>query len=186
MTDERCDYAVIGAGIVGLATAYALTRERPGRRVWVIEKEPAPAAHQTGHNSGVIHSGIYYKPGSLKARLCKEGARSLVEFCRAHGLPCEICGKVIVATTDAELPPLENLLKRGLENGLPVRRIGPAELRAHEPHVRGGGGLHVASTGIVDYRAVCRQLAALVEASGGRVLCGAPAAGFRHTAEGWC
>ncbi|MCE9613035.1 MAG: L-2-hydroxyglutarate oxidase [Lentisphaerae bacterium] len=185
MDDVRFDFAVIGGGIVGLATAQALAAQRPGRRVVVIEKEGHVAAHQTGHNSGVIHSGIYYKPGSLKARLCREGSTRLVAFCRTHGLPHDICGKVIVATQVSELERLDALFLRGQANGIPVRRIDPAELREIEPHVQGVGAVHVAATGIVDFKAVCRQLAQLVEAGGGKILLNAPATAFRHSGEGW-
>lgn len=185
MSTGSHDFAVIGAGIVGLATARALTQRWPGCRMVVLEKEAGVAAHQTGHNSGVIHSGIYYKPGSLKARLCRAGSESTVAFCREHGLPYEICGKVIVATHADEQPRLDALFTRGVENGIAVRRIGPEELREIEPHVQGVGAVHVAATGIVDFKAICRRLAELVEAAGGRVLFQSPVTAFQHTPEGW-
>jgi L-2-hydroxyglutarate oxidase len=151
--------AIVGGGIVGLATAYALRDLRPV----VFEKERRVGLHQTGHNSGVIHSGIYYKPGSHKARLCVEGARLMREFCRDQGIPHEICGKVIVATEAAELPRLEELERRAVANGVAVERIGPERLREIEPHARGIAALQVPGTGIVDYAAVARKLAESVE-----------------------
>src|SRR6266576_1361853 len=122
------DFAVIGGGIVGLSSALALGRRFPAAKILLLEKENSLAEHQTGHNSGVIHSGIYYKPGSLKARLARAGSRSLVEFCRQHGIPHEVCGKVIVATTQNELPLLGKLHQRGLENGLNVAKISAEEV----------------------------------------------------------
>src|SRR2546427_2009400 len=123
------DFAIVGGGIVGLSTALALIRRSSTARILLLEKEKRRAEHQTGHNSGVIHSGIYYKPGSLKARLAVEGNRRMVEFCREHGIPHDVCGKVIVATEPAELPLLEALYQRGEENGLSLRKLNPAELR---------------------------------------------------------
>ncbi|HWW00398.1 MAG TPA: L-2-hydroxyglutarate oxidase [Candidatus Acidoferrum sp.] len=161
------DYAVVGGGIVGLSVAWTLLQRKPGVRVLVVEKEQDWARHQTGRNSGVIHSGIYYKPGSLKARMCREGNRWMLEFCQTHGIAHEVCGKVIVATDQAELPRLEALYERGLGNGLSVRKLQLEEVREIEPHVRCLAGLHVPSTGIVDYAAVCRKLAELIGAQGG-------------------
>ena len=160
------DFGVVGGGIVGLSTALALTRQYPGAQVAVLEKESGWARHQTGHNSGVIHSGIYYKPGSLKAKLAREGNRSLVEFCREHGLPHEVCGKVIVATELQELPLLEALFRRGEENGLELARLTAEELVEIEPHVRGLAAIRVPSTGIVDYRQVSETLASLLQQEG--------------------
>jgi L-2-hydroxyglutarate oxidase LhgO len=151
--------AIVGGGIVGLATAYALRDRNPV----VFEKERGVGLHQTGHNSGVIHSGIYYKPGSHKARLCVEGARRMKEFCRAHGIPHEVCGKVIVATAEAEVPRLDELQRRAAANGVEARRIGPEGLREIEPEAAGIAALHVPATGIVDYVAVARRLAGFVE-----------------------
>src|SRR6516164_1665222 len=149
------DFAVIGGGIVGLATALQLIRRRPTVRVVVLEKEPAVGRHQTGHNSGVIHSGLYYKPGSLKAKNCVAGAAAMVEFCREHGIPYEICGKVVVATDRSELPGLQELLRRGTANGVPgIVTIGPERLRELEPHCTGIEALHVPGTGIVSYALV--------------------------------
>ncbi|MFF9913215.1 L-2-hydroxyglutarate oxidase [Streptomyces sp. NPDC013457] len=167
--DVDCDVLVIGGGIVGLSTAYALTRAAPGTRVTVLEKEHGPARHQTGRNSGVIHSGIYYRPGSLKARFAVAGAAEMVKFCAEYGLPHEVTGKLIVATGRDELPRLHALVQRGRENGIPVRELGPAQITAYEPSVRGLAAIHVGTTGICDYGAVAAQLA---EASGARILYG--------------
>ena len=161
------DFVVIGGGIVGLSTARALLERHPGARLVLLEKEGGFARHQTGHNSGVIHSGIYYKPGSYKARFCREGAQALVEFCRERGIEYEICGKVIVATEQNELPLLDNLYERGLENGLEVEKIGPEGLEEIEPHARGLAAIKVPSTGIVDFTKVAEAFAALVEEKGG-------------------
>ncbi|MGC5329112.1 L-2-hydroxyglutarate oxidase [Micromonospora sp. DT62] len=159
-------FVVVGGGIVGLAVAHRLITDRPGDQVTVLEKEAGWAAHQTGHNSGVIHAGVYYKPGSLKATMCRAGSASMVEFCERHGLTYDICGKLIVATDAAELPRLHDLHQRALANGLPARLIDAAEATEHEPHVATVGALHVASTGIVDFGAVCRKLAELLAAGG--------------------
>jgi len=153
-------YVVIGGGIVGLATAHRLTRERPGASVTVLEKEDEVGTHQTGHNSGVIHAGVYYKPGSLKARLSRAGNRSMVDFCTEHDIPVKVCGKLIVATERGELNRLQELYQRSLANDLDVRLLSPAEAREHEPAVNCVAALHVASTGITDFAAVCRALAA--------------------------
>ncbi|MEU5220646.1 L-2-hydroxyglutarate oxidase [Streptomyces sp. NPDC020807] len=168
-----CDVLVIGGGIVGLSTAYALTRARPGTRVTVLEKEHALARHQTGRNSGVIHSGIYYRPGSLKARFATEGAAEMVKFCAEWGIPHEVTGKLIVATGRDELPRLHALVQRGRENGIPVRELGPAQISEYEPRVRGLAAIHVGTTGICDYGAVSRQLASSAEEAGARILYGA-------------
>jgi L-2-hydroxyglutarate oxidase len=162
-------YAVIGGGIVGLATAHQLLLDRPGADVTVLEKEPRVAAHQTGHNSGVIHAGVYYAPGSLKARLCRAGSRSMVEFCRTHGLPVQVCGKLIVATDPAELPRLHALHERAVANGLAARLLTAEQAREHEPHLACVAAMHVPTTGIADFPAVCRTLATLVEKAGGAV-----------------
>lgn len=166
------DVAIIGGGIVGLATAMTLSQRYPDARLVVLEKETTWAAHQTGRNSGVIHSGIYYKPGSFKARFAREGNRSMVEFCQQHGIAYERCGKVIVATTPGELPQLDKLYERGLANGLELRKLGPAELREIEPHVRGLAALHVPDAGIVSYTQVAQCYARLTEAQGGELRLG--------------
>jgi L-2-hydroxyglutarate oxidase len=166
------DFVVIGGGIVGLSTARALLERHPGARLLVLEKEGGWARHQTGHNSGVIHSGIYYKPGSYKARFCREGARALVEFCRERGIEYEICGKVIVATEPDELPLLDALHERGLKNGLEVEKVGPGELKEIEPHASGLAAIRVPSTGIVDFAKVAEAFAALVGEKGGELRTG--------------
>jgi L-2-hydroxyglutarate oxidase len=175
------DYVVIGGGIVGLSTARALLERQPGARLVVLEKEEGWARHQTGHNSGVIHSGIYYKPGSYKARFCREGARALVEFCRERGVEHEICGKVIVATETNELPLLDNLYERGLENGLEVEKIGPEELDEIEPHATGLAAIRVPSTGIIDFTKVAEAFADLVEEKGGELRAGAEVESISET-----
>ncbi|HEY7352289.1 MAG TPA: L-2-hydroxyglutarate oxidase [Terriglobales bacterium] len=181
MIDSRCNLIVIGGGIVGLAVALEVAARFPHLRLLVLEKEDQVARHQTGHNSGVIHSGIYYKPGSLKARLCVAGAATMVEFCRTYGIPHEICGKVIVATNPEELPRLEELNRRAEANGLKgVRRIGPEELRDFEPYATGIAALFVPSTGITNFAQVCQEYAKLVSQSGGTVLTGARVLAIRR------
>ncbi|MET8982168.1 L-2-hydroxyglutarate oxidase [Streptomyces sp. NPDC004539] len=165
-----CDVLVVGGGIVGLATAYAVGRAAPGTRVVVLEKESGPARHQTGRNSGVIHSGIYYRPGSLKARFAVQGGAEMVKFCAEYGVPYEVTGKLIVATDRAELPRLHALVQRGRENGITVRELGGAQIQEYEPEVRGLAAIHVGTTGICDYGAVARVLA---EESGAEIRYGA-------------
>ncbi|GAA1905872.1 L-2-hydroxyglutarate oxidase [Streptomyces durmitorensis] len=165
-----CDVLVIGGGIVGLSTAYAITRAAPGTRVTVLEKEPGPARHQTGRNSGVIHSGIYYRPGSLKARYAVRGAAEMIKFCAEYGIAHEVTGKLIVATERDELPRLHALVQRGRENGIPVRELGPAQIAEYEPEVRGLAAIQVGTTGICDYGSVAARLA---DASGADVRYGA-------------
>lgn len=179
------DVAVVGGGIVGLATAHALLAKRPALRLAVLEKEAQLGQHQSGHNSGVIHSGIYYRPGSLKAKLCVAGAQRMAAFCEAHGIRWERPGKLIVATEPRELPALEELQRRAAANGVPgVRRLGPKELRDIEPEVRGIAGLHAPSTGIADYPGVVRALAAQVMGAGGEVLTGQAVRRIHGRAEG--
>ena len=170
----NCDVAVVGGGILGLATAVELQRRRPDARIVVLERGSEVGGGQTTTNSGVIHSGIYYEPGSLKARLCVEGAALMYEFCESHGITAERCGKVIVASDESELARLDELERRGSANGVPgLRRVGAAELRELEPHVRGIAALHSPNTGIVDFAAVARALRADFEAGGGSVITGA-------------
>lgn len=158
---------VAGGGIVGLSTAYELSRR--GHRVTVLEKESRVAEHQTGNNSGVIHSGLYYAPGSLKATLGKAGAASMRDFATEHGVAVEICGKLVVATSHQQVPALRRLLERGKANGVPLRLISPEEAREYEPHVNCVAALRVETTGIVDYRGVCDVLAQLIEKNGGEI-----------------
>lgn len=165
--------AIVGGGIVGLATAFEITRRSPERRVAVLEKEAAVGAHQTGHNSGVLHSGIYYKPGSLKARNCREGKLAMEQFCQREGIPYEICGKVIVAVDDREVPRLQAIFERGQHNGVRCEWIDQARLRELEPHAAGIRAIHVPEAGIVNYRRVCERLAEIVVGAGGQVLTGA-------------
>ncbi|MCI3274493.1 L-2-hydroxyglutarate oxidase [Streptomyces sp. 7R015] len=165
-----CDVLVVGGGIVGLSTAYAITRAAPGTRVTVLEKEAGPARHQTGRNSGVIHSGIYYRPGSLKARFAVRGAAEMVKFCAEYGIAHAVTGKLIVATERSELPRLHGLVQRGRENGIPVRELGGSQIAEYEPEVRGLAAIHVGTTGICDFVGVARQLA---EASGAEIRYGA-------------
>ncbi|MFE9889620.1 L-2-hydroxyglutarate oxidase [Streptomyces scopuliridis] len=164
-----CEVLVIGGGIVGLSTAYAITRAAPGTRVVVLEKEPGPARHQTGHNSGVIHSGVYYRPGSLKARYAVRGSAEMVKFCAEYGIAHEVTGKLIVATRRDELPRLHALVQRGRENGIPVRELGPAQITEYEPQVRGLAAIQVGTTGVCDFVAVAEQLAESAEAAGASV-----------------
>jgi len=164
------DFIIVGGGIVGLATAMALGERDPRARLAVCEKEAVWAAHQTGNNSGVIHAGVYYRPGSLKARMARAGSQSMVAFCQEHAIPHEVCGKLIVATEPAELERLELLLQRATANGLPVRRVGPEEIREREPHVRALAGIYSPTTGIVSYRQVAETFARIVAERGGELL----------------
>ena len=172
------DYAIIGGGIVGLATTMTLNRQCPAARVLLLEKEEGPAQHQSGRNSGVIHSGIYYKPGSYKARFARAGATSMVEFCREHDIPHEVCGKVIVATKNEELAGLENLFQRGRQNGLPVSMASAEEVNEIEPHVRCLSAIRVPTTGITDYRQVSKKYLELFQERGGEVRFGAEVFGL--------
>ena len=175
------DVIVVGAGIVGLASARALLERRPGIRLAVVDKETRIGAHQTGHNSGVIHSGVYYAPGSLKAQLCVAGARELYAYCEERGIPTERCGKVIVATEPSELPRLENLHERGTANGVPgLELIGPERLRELEPHCSGIRALWSPSTGIVDFSLVTQAYAADVRNAGGEIHTGRRITGIRQ------
>jgi len=182
MTDSRYNVIIIGGGVVGLGVALEITRRFPRLRLLLLEKEGGVARHQSGHNSGVIHSGLYYKPGSLKARLCVTGAAAMVEFCREHNIPHEVCGKVVVATEPDELPRLEELRRRGEANGLTgLRKIGPEELKEIEPHAAGLQALVVPSTGITNYAGVCEKYAELISARGGTILTSAAATGIHRT-----
>src|SRR6267154_208330 len=181
MTDSRHDVTIIGGGIVGLAVALEITKRFSRLRLLLLEKENRVGLHQSSHNSGVIHSGIYYKPGSLKAKLCVEGARALVEFCRAHDIPHQVCGKVIVATQEEEFAGLEELRRRGQANGLTgVHAIGPEQLREIEPHASGLRALVVPSTAITDYAAVCSKYAELIQTQGGTIRTSTAVTGLRQ------
>lgn len=173
------DYVIIGGGIIGLSTAMALTRHKAGASVLVLEKEPWLARHQTGHNSGVIHSGIYYKPQSFKARFCREGARAMVEFCQQQGIKHELCGKLILATEPWELPLIEDLYQRGLKNGIEVTKITPGEARELEPHISCLAAIHVRSAGIVDFTRVSLAYAKLIKQNGGEIRLRTKAEGVR-------
>ncbi|MBI4515103.1 MAG: L-2-hydroxyglutarate oxidase [Deltaproteobacteria bacterium] len=181
----EAEAVIIGGGIVGLATALAVSRRYPQAPPLVLEKEGALAQHQTGHNSGVIHSGLYYRPGSLKAQMTVAGARRLVAFCHEHGLAHELCGKVVVATTPAELPRLEELRRRGLANGVQLEEIGRERLREIEPHAAGLKALHVPATGIVDYVAVAQKYAEIVRHRGGEVRTAARVLAIARDGGGW-
>jgi L-2-hydroxyglutarate oxidase len=163
------DFAIIGGGIVGLSTGMAIYQRFPNAKVVVIEKESVVADHQTGHNSGVIHSGIYYKPGSFKARFARQGSQSMREFCQMYGIEHDICGKVIVATKQEEIPLLDNLYKRGEENGLSISRISSDQLLEIEPHVNGLAAIRVPVAGIVNYRQVSEKFAEIIKENGGEI-----------------
>ncbi|MBI1185245.1 L-2-hydroxyglutarate oxidase [bacterium] len=167
------DVIVVGGGIVGLATAYQTLLNEKGLKLALLEKETALAQHQTGHNSGVIHSGLYYKPGGLKATNCINGYHMLLSFAEREGVPYEICGKVVVATNQSQLPALENLYNRGLQNGLDgIKKLSAEEIKEYEPHCAGISGLHVPQTGIVDYPAMCLKMAEKIKEMGGEIFLG--------------
>jgi L-2-hydroxyglutarate oxidase LhgO len=172
VTHDEFDVAVVGAGLVGLATARALLEQRPGLRLVVLEKEDRIAVHQSGHNSGVLHAGLYYTPGSLKARLCREGRGALIAFADRHAIPYRISGKVVVAADESERPRFEQLLERGRENGLTIRRVDPDERAELEPNVRGVAAFHVAESGVIDYARVAHAYADEVRAAGGTIRLG--------------
>jgi len=170
---RQYDVAIVGGGILGLATAMRLLEQYPHLKVAILEKEDRIATHQSGHNSGVLHSGIYYKPGSLKATLCVRGKQALLRFCDEHGIPYKLCGKVIVALNEGELPRLQELYQRGLSNGVPgVEMIGPERLRELEPHAAGIQALYSPNTGVIDYVRVAEAYARLVREKGGVILTG--------------
>ncbi|GAN82225.1 FAD-dependent oxidoreductase, partial [Acidocella aminolytica] len=177
------DVCIIGGGIVGLATANALLTKRPGISITVLEQEQQPGLHQTGHNSGVIHSGIYYAPGSLKARLCREGAAATEAFCAENDIPVEVCGKHLVATNALEASRMEALAQRADENNIAYERIDATELRSREPAIAGVGALFIPSTGIVDYQLICQVLARKITQSGGQVVYGARVDRIEETAS---
>lgn len=175
------DFCIIGGGILGLATARELGQLRPGASIILLEKEQALALHQTGHNSGVIHAGVYYKPGSLKATLCKAGALATKEFCAARNIDFDTRGKLIVATDAVELQRLEKLQTNALSNGIRVKRLDQAELNRREPNISGVGALFIAETGIVDYRQICEAMGDDIRAAGGEIIFGATVTAIRET-----
>ena len=184
MAERDADLLIIGAGIVGLATALEATQRFPDMRLVVVEKEDHVAAHQTGHNSGVIHSGLYYKTGSLKARNCVAGAASMKRFCQEQGVRFEECGKLVIATTPEEVPRLEQLHQRGIANGVPgLRMLDRGQFREIEPHCSGIRALQVPTTGIVDYTVVAHKYAELVERAGGQVVLNAKVVGLRDNGQ---
>lgn len=167
----KYDIIIVGGGIVGLATAYQIKKARPEIKLAILEKENKVAAHQTGNNSGVIHSGLYYKPGSLKAMNCISGYNRLLEFCRTENIPHDICGKIVVATDEFEVPRLETLYERGTQNGLKnLRKLNKEELKEFEPHVNGIAGIFVPQTGIIDFKAVSRKYAEKLQEADGQIL----------------
>ncbi|MEZ6052355.1 MAG: L-2-hydroxyglutarate oxidase [Planctomycetaceae bacterium] len=166
---KRVDVAIVGGGIVGLATAYRLGERFPDLKIVVLEKESRVAEHQTGHNSGVLHSGIYYKPGSLRAVNCRDGKFAMMEFCEREGIPVEICGKVIVATAEPELPQMQTIFERGQANGIKCEIIGKERLDELEPHTAGINAIHVPEAGILDYRQVSERLGDRIRERGGEI-----------------
>lgn len=178
--------AVVGGGIVGLAVAFRLQQRMPDARITILEKEPHTGRHQSSHNSGVLHCGLYYKPGSQRARLAVRGIQQMVEFCREHRIAHDVCGKVVVATSAEEVPRLQALFERGMQNGLTgLRLLKPEELREIEPHAGGVQAIHVPQEGIADYPAVCETLAGLVRNQGGEIITGARATSLQREAGGW-
>jgi L-2-hydroxyglutarate oxidase len=175
---QQADVAIIGGGIVGLATAYRLQERFPGKTVVVLEKEREVAQHQTGHNSGVLHSGIYYKPGSLRATNCRDGKRAMQEFCDKENIPYQLCGKVIVAINNDEIPRLDKIYERGLANGVTCQMIDGDRLREIEPHAAGIRAIHVPEAGIIDYRQVCERLAVRIAEAGGEIKTSAKVTGM--------
>jgi len=185
VTDDRLDVLIIGGGIVGLATAYRLLQERPGLRLAIVEKEPELARHQSGHNSGVLHAGLYYAPGSLKARLCREGKVEVERFAEAHGIPFRYPGKLVVALTEAELPRFETLRARAEANGVDgLEVVGPDRIRELEPEAAGIRGLWSPRTGIIDFRAVALAIATEVRGQGGTIHIGRAVTGLTERPEG--
>jgi (S)-2-hydroxyglutarate dehydrogenase len=178
------DLAVIGGGIVGLSTAMQMMERFPGISVAVVEKEPALARHQTGRNSGVIHAGVYYQPGSLKAQFCREGVEATIQFCRERDIAYEQCGKLLVATEPAELPRMDALFERARANGIDVERLDKAEVARREPRIRGLAGLFVKTTGIVDYAQVAKAMAGVVAERGGAILTSSEVAHIEETPSG--
>src|SRR5277367_1372028 len=177
---------VIGGGIIGLATALRLTQKLPGASITVLEKESGVGRHQSGHNSGVLHCGLYYKPGSMKAKLAVTGIRQMIAFCQEHGIPHEVCGKLVVAARPDEIPRLNDLFERGQQNGLTgLRKLGISEMREIEPHAGGVAAIRVPEEGIVDYPAVCKTLVRCLTAAGGKVVTEAGVTRLRKMGGQW-
>src|SRR5262245_11377738 len=186
MLSQSGSVMIVGGGIVGLATAYRLGQKYPGARITVLEKESGVGRHQTGHNSGVLHCGLYYKPGSVKARLAVSGIRQMVEFCRENAVPHEVCGKLVVAADDSEVPRLRDLHERGTANGLEgLAWLTRDAMREIEPHVGGMAALRVPQEGIVDYPRVCKVLVSKIAAQGSKVVTGARVTRLQETSAGW-
>src|SRR4051812_18879615 len=184
MRHDRADLVVVGAGIVGLAVARAYSEEQPDARICVVEKETSVAQHQTGRNSGVIHAGLYYPPGSLKAELCREGRDLLIAYAEERGIPYRLPGKLVVALDESEIPRLDELANRGRSNGISgLRELGPDEMREIEPHVAGVRAILVPETGIIDYERVANAFAEDVRSRGGEVLLGSPVSGIETRAR---
>jgi L-2-hydroxyglutarate oxidase len=182
----KYDFIVVGGGIVGLATSLRILGARPGGKLVLLEKERSLGKHQTGHNSGVLHAGLYYKPGSLKAKMAVEGLRQMVDFCKNHKVPYEQCGKIVVATEQEELPRLEKLLERGTANGLKrLKKLGPEQIREMEPHAAGLAAIHVPEEGIVDYGAVVEAMAGEIRRLGGEIRTGNSVEGLRGAGGRW-
>ena len=179
----RAQIAIVGGGIVGLATAYQLTQRFPSCQPLIVEKEGSVGAHQTGHNSGVLHSGIYYRPDSLKARNCRLGKEAMEQFCAREGVPYDICGKVIVAVDRSEVPRLENIFERGQQNGVRCEMVGAERLRELEPHAAGIQAIYVPESGIVNFRRVCERMAEIVREHGGQIVCGSEVRSIETRAE---
>ncbi len=178
---QKTDVAIVGGGIIGLATAFRLSERRPELKLTILEKEAELAYHQTGHNSGVLHSGIYYRPGSLRAKNCREGKKAMEAFCEKQGIAYELCGKVIVAVDESELPNLERIYERGQANGVVCEMIEQERLRELEPHAAGVKAIHVPEAGIVDYKQVCQTLANLVSERGATIETSARVTGIERS-----
>ncbi len=183
MKSQQIDVVIIGGGIVGLATAYRWGQTRPQDTIAILEKEPQLARHQTGHNSGVLHTGIYYQPGSQKAKNCRAGKLAMQQFCEEQGIPFRLCGKVIVATAENELGRLNDIQERGKQNGVRCELIGQERLSEIEPHAAGIRALHVPDAGIIDYKAVCERLGQILRERGGRVVYNARVQALRASSE---
>ena len=181
----KSDYVIVGGGLIGLSTAYQILRSKPGVSLCVLEKESTVASHQSTRNSGVLHTGIYYKPGSYKARLCVEGRRSVIEFAKEHGVTHSICGKLIVATSEEELAQLKNLHTRARNNGVDVSRLSPSEIKEREPYVSGVGGLWVPHAGVIDFAGLAQALVREITRLGGTVITNARLRAATRTGAGW-